>query len=500
MYLRVKKVDIDNGDEFYIMLNSKDAIREGIYDGDLVEIGIGDISLNVRAGLTDSELDQGVVGIFRDIWTKFEIVNESMALVQLITPSDSIEHIKKKMLGNKLSKEELLLIMKDMGSRKLGTNEVAYFMSTFFNPGFDDDETLWMTEGMADSGLKLSFTDLGKGGMVADKHSIGGVAGKAVTPVIVPILACAGLVVPNTSTRAITTPAGTSDILEVAMPVSLTNDEIMETVRKTGACMVWGGALDLAPADDVLIHVEKIIHLESFQKLLVSIVAKKIAMGITHVIIDIPYGKGTKVQNFGDVELIRTGFKRLFEAVGIKATFYVRNIKNLDGNGIGPNLEMIEVLKLLNQDEDRSKDLESVIVDMAGQLFELCGVAEKEKGKLKALEILQSGQAKSKFWEIAFAQGAVKEITKEEIKLGDFKYEVKSEMEGVIQMWNNREIKRVTKYLGTPVIKEAGLYIHKVAGERVSKGDVLMTIYTTSQSRIDNSLTVLNLDKLVEIA
>ncbi|MBI2356602.1 thymidine phosphorylase [Candidatus Dojkabacteria bacterium] len=500
MYLRVNKIDVDNGDEFYIMLNSVDALKDGIYDGDLVEIGMGDLTLNVRASITDTEVEVGSVGIFRDIWMKFEILNGSMAMVQLITPSESIEHIKKKMLGNKLNKEQLAMITKDMGSRRLGMVETAYFMSTFFNPGFDDDEVLWMTEGMADSGLKLSFKELGKGGMVADKHSIGGVAGKAITPVIVPILACAGLIVPNTSTRAITTPAGTSDILEVVMPVSLNHDQIMEAVRKTGACMVWGGALDLAPADDVLISVERVIHLESYQKLLVSIVAKKIAMGITHVIIDIPHGRGTKVQNVEDVDMIKKGFQKLFDAVGIKCVFYVRNVKNLDGNGIGPNLEMMEVLKLINQTADRSRDLEDTIVDMAGKLFELCEVADKGKGKEKALGYLTSGEARKKFWEIAFAQGAVKELEVKDIKLGGFTHDVVAEKDGVVKMWNNREVRKVTKYLGTPIVKEAGIYVHKVAGDKVKKGDILITMYTSSKSRIDNALTVLDLEKIVVIS
>ncbi|HRI05426.1 MAG TPA: thymidine phosphorylase [Candidatus Dojkabacteria bacterium] len=500
MYLRVKKVDIDNGDDFYILLHTTDALREGIYDGDLVELSMGDITLNVRASVTDSAIEIGSVGIYRDIWMKFEIVNDTMSLVQLITPSESIEHIKKKMLGNKLNKDQLYQIMQDMGSRKIGMTEVAYFMSTFFNPGFDEEEVQWMTEGMANSGLKLDFSHLGKGGIVADKHSIGGVAGKAITPVIVPILACGGLIVPNTSTRAITTPAGTSDILEVVMPVSLNNDEIMDTVKKTGACMVWGGALDLAPADDVLIHVERVIHLESYQKLLVSIVAKKIAMGITHVIIDIPHGKGTKVQNIEDVDMIKKGFQKLFNAVGIKSVFYVRNIKNLDGNGIGPNLEMIEVLKLLSQDSERSIDLENTIVDMAGQLFELCDVAPKGRGEALARSFLESGDAKKKFWEIAFAQGATKEVEIGDIKLGEYTHDVLSEKDGTIKMWNNREVRKVTKYLGTPVVKEAGIYVHKVAGDKIKKGDKLITLYTSSQSRIDNALTVLDLEKILEIS
>ncbi|KKR06330.1 MAG: hypothetical protein UT34_C0001G0370 [candidate division WS6 bacterium GW2011_GWF2_39_15] len=493
-------MDLDNGDELYVMIHVKDALSEGIHDGDLIEMGIGEIDLNVRVSLSETEIEEGYIGLYRDIWTVHEFVNDSYVFIQPVSPSESIEYIKKKMLGNRLTKEQLELIMKDMGSRRLGMIENAYFLSTFFNPGFDDNELLWMTEGMANSGSTLSFKEFSKNGTVIDKHSIGGIAGKGITPIIVPILASAGLVVPNASTRAITSPAGTSDILEVVMPVALSSEQIVETVRKVGACMVWGGAVDLAPADDLLIHVERVIHLESFQKLLVSIVAKKISMGLTHVLIDIPHGRGTKVQNIEDVEMIEKGFKKLFDAVGIKVAFYIRDIKNPDGPGIGPNLEMIEVLKVLGQKEGHSEYLENTAADMAGKLMELCGSAQQGEGKDKACEILKSGRALKKFWEIAFAQGATEEVSEEKIRVGEYSTQVKAEKGGIIKMWSNREIKKITKYLGTPVIKESGIYVEKLAGDRVEKGDVLFTMYSSSQSRIDHALSVVNLNTLVELS
>ncbi|HVX93233.1 MAG TPA: thymidine phosphorylase, partial [Candidatus Dojkabacteria bacterium] len=310
LYLKAKKIDISSGDLYNILLNQVDADKDGIADGDTLTIGWNDNVINTIIHLTSTDIEPGFVGIYSDIWEKFEVENDSIVDIFLPEPSKSVDIIRKKMLGKKLTEEELQIIMKDMGSRRIGEIETAYFMSTFFNPGFDEEETLWMTKAMAETGDILSFKDIkGNGDLVVDKHSIGGVAGKAVTPVLVPIIAAFDLIIPNTSTRAITSPAGTSDILEVVMPVSLNEEEIISTVKKTNACMVWGGALDLAPADDVLIHVERVIHMESYQKLMVSIVAKKISMGITHIVIDIPYGRGTKVQNPEDVEPIKKGFE-----------------------------------------------------------------------------------------------------------------------------------------------------------------------------------------------
>ena len=149
--------------------------------------------------------------------------------------------------------------------------------------------------------------------IIADKHSIGGVAGKAITPVLIPILLEGNLIVPNTSTRAITSPAGTSDILEVVMPVALSKDKVYEVVKKTGGCMFWGGSLELSPADDVIINVERSLRIQEFQKVLVSIVAKKISMGITHVLIDLPYGEGVKLEDPEEVIMLEKEFKKLFK-------------------------------------------------------------------------------------------------------------------------------------------------------------------------------------------
>ncbi len=498
-YLLAKKLDMSVSDTFHAMLNEKDALEDGIHEGDVVSISWGENTVNVSVTLTGTEVDHGYIGIYSEVWERYQISNDEDVVLSTLEPSESIDIIRKKLLGKKLTEDEINKVMHDMGSRRIGPVETAFFMSTFFNPGFDEDETLWMTQGMAHSGDVLSFENFkGKDTLVVDKHSIGGLAGKAVTPVLVPIIASFDhLVIPNTSTRAITSPAGTSDILEVVMPVSLSKDEILETVKKTNACLVWGGALDLAPADDVLINVEKVIHMESFQKVIISIIAKKVSMGISHIIIDIPYGRGTKVQNVEDMYTIRDGFTNLFEKVGIKSVILTREAFGPDGRGVGPNLEMKEVLRILERDEKRDTKLESLAIKMCGMLLNLAGIASSDlEGEKMAMEKLDNLQAVEKFWEIADAQGSQKRITSDDITIGQYSFEVASEVDGTVSIVNNKELMKICRVLGTPGIKDSGLYVHKLDGEAVKKGDVLLTLYTSAISRIENAKKVIDINKI----
>jgi len=500
LYLKSKKLDLKGGDEYNVLLNESDAQILGVEDGALIEFYWRDVFLNVYVHLTLTEVDKGTVGLYSEIWEAFSVLNDVYCSLSLPVESRTSEILRKKILGKKLSEEELLTVMKEMGNGRIGVIETAYFMGTFFNPGFDEDEVLWMTEGMAQSGDILDFRNLRKNGnLVVDKHSIGGVAGKGITPVIVPIIASCGLVIPNTSTRAITSPAGTSDILETVMPVSLDKEEINRVVKETGACLIWGGALDLAPADDVLIHVEKLIHLESFQKILVSIVAKKISMGISHIVIDIPYGEGTKVSNPEDSVMFENEFKKLFKRVGIECVVYRRLVKGPDGRSVGPNLEMKEGLKILERKDDRSKHLENLIIDMAEMLLELSGKAEKGKGRELALLKLDSGEALNKFWEIAKAQGAEKIVKSDDIRGGEYSFDVVHNRTGVVKMIDNKALMKVSRALGTPSIKEAGIYVHKMVGEEVKKGEKVLTLYSTTNSRLDHAKEILDLNKIYQL-
>jgi AMP phosphorylase len=496
-YLRSRNLDLGEDNDFNVVLNRKDAERLGVREGEIALVGLGEVELHANVMETDSKVVEGEIGLFEEIWKQYRIEGGASVFIDIPKPSESLELISKKLLGHTLKEQDLKTIMSEIGSRKLRETEIAFFVSTFFNPGFNDDEIYWMTKGMAESGDILDFKGIrGNGHLVADKHSIGGVAGKAITPTLVPILVAGGLIVPNTSTRAITSPAGTSDILEVVMPVAISKEKVMEVVKQTGGCMFWGGSLDLSPADDVIINVERSLRIQEFQKVLVSIVAKKISMGVTHILIDLPYGKGSKVERADDVQMLDREFKKLFKKFNIHCETIKRVIKGPDGRSIGPNMEIKEALKLLERDESRCQELEDVIIEMATKLFEGTKTVKRGEGKKFAREILNSGKALDKFWEIAFAQGAMKKIRSSEIKSANLQYDLVSDRDGTVKTLDNIQLVTIAKELGSPKIKEAGMYMHKVQGEKVSKGDPLLTLYATTEPRLNRAKAALDIDKL----
>lgn len=499
LYLTSKKVDLGAGKHLFILLHQTNADELGVNEGQIVLLGYKDVELYVKVIITESEINIGQIGLYEEVADEYHIPDGEKLFIDIPNTSKSLDAIRKKISGHRLNEQELLEIMKDIGSRKLKETEVAFFVSTFFNPGFDDNEIEWMTKGMAESGEILDFKYIKSNkDLVVDKHSIGGTAGKGITPALIPILAANGLVVPNSSTRAITSPAGTTDILEVVMPVALDKEGVYDTVSKTGACMIWGGSLYLAPADDEIINVERSLRVQEFQKVLVSIVAKKIAMGVSSVLIDLPYGKNTKITRPDDLEFLAYEFEKLFEKFNIKCVTHKRVIKGPDGRGIGPALEMIECLKILERTEDRSMDLEKTVLDMAEKIFEFNGVADKGEGRKLAQETLDSQKALKKFWSIAKHQGQDEKILSSDIKVGKLTHEIKSEADGKVKNINTRDLVTIARSLGTPKIKEAGLYVHKMPGEEVKKGDTLITLYATTQDRLEDGVSAVNLTSLYE--
>src|SRR3989338_1001474 len=218
----------------------------------------------------------------------------------------ALDAIRKKLLGKTLNYKEIYAIMDQIANNKFGKVLTTYFAASGYSNGFSDQELYFLTKAMVETGETLHFS-----GIVADKHSIGGVPGTRTTLIIVPIVAAAGFTIPKSSSRAITTPGGTADDMEVLAPVKLSKEKIYQVVDKINGCIVWGGSFNIAPADDIMIHIEEELLFESFDKILVSVVAKKVAFGSNHVVIDLPYGPTAKVRKFSDAQILSDKFAAL---------------------------------------------------------------------------------------------------------------------------------------------------------------------------------------------
>ena len=396
----------------------------------------------------------------------------------------AINAIRKKLLGKELRYKEIFAIMDEISKKKFGDILTTYFAASGYSKGFSNLELYYLTKAMVETGEKLSFK-----GIVADKHSIGGVPGTRTTPIVVAIVAASGFKIPKSSSRAITTPDGTADDMEVLAPVELTKKQIYEVVEKTNGCIVWGGSFNLAPADDIIIQVEKPLLLESFDKVLVSIMAKKIAFGSNHVVIDIPWGKSVKVHSLKDAQTLGKKFLYLAKKFKIRLKPLIHRTDEPAGRGIGPILEIRESLRVLQQTRNRPLDLEIRALNLASNLLELClEDADKQLREQTrkvygnpygwATYLLKSGLAFKKFKEIIKAQGGNPNVDSESLKLGKHKLEERADKAGVIKEINSKHITSIAKILGAPKQKGSGIYLNKKIGDKIAKDDVVYTLFS----------------------
>ncbi|MBI4080260.1 MAG: thymidine phosphorylase [Candidatus Levybacteria bacterium] len=399
----------------------------------------------------------------------------------------ALDAIRKKLVGKDLNYDEIYSIMDELSNKRLGDVITTYFAASGYSKGFSNHELYYLTKAMVETGEKLHFK-----GIVADKHSIGGLPGTRTTLIVVPIIAAAGFTIPKSSSRAITTPGGTADDMEVLSPVDFSKDKIYEIVRKTNGCIVWGGSFNIAPADDILIKVEEPLLFESYDKILVSIMAKKIAFGSNHVVVDVPYGETVKVHTLKDAELLKEKFEYLAKRFKVKIRCLIHKTDQPAGRGIGPILETREAIRVLQQKPNRPADLEIRSLNLAGNLLEIC-LADSNK-KLQetvkkrygncigwATDILESGLAFAKMREIIKAQGGNPNIDSEDLRPGRFHYGIIAKKDGVVRKIHSKNATVLAKILGAPKQKKAGIYLDKKIGEKVIKGDTLYTLYTQSE-------------------
>ncbi|MEM4326224.1 MAG: thymidine phosphorylase, partial [Candidatus Pacearchaeota archaeon] len=308
--------------------------------------------------------------------------------VNLSDPVASVDYIRKKMEGKTLSEKEITSIMKEIVLNSISEAEIALFVSSVYKYGMSLREIIYLIKAFLNTGERLSL----KRKFVVDKHSIGGVPGNRTTPLVVSICAAAGLTIPKSSSRAITSAAGTADVIETIARVEFSMEEVKKIIEKTNGCMIWGGSLKIVPADSKIINVEKFLKIDPKPMLIASIMSKKIAAGSKYILIDIPYGKGAKVDKNEAMSL-----KRKFEFLG---KYFKRKLKCVltdgsqpIGSGIGPALELRDILKILDPKETGPVDLEEKATFLAGEIFELTKICKKGEGKKHAKKILSSGEA-----------------------------------------------------------------------------------------------------------
>ncbi|QQR93676.1 hypothetical protein IPJ91_00780 [bacterium] len=498
MTFTAHKLDILTNDQYICLLNKADADKYGIVAGDSLYITTQThkTGITLFVDITNNLVERGVIGLFNDVWLNHRFHEGETVEAQISHDGKSAKIISEKLQGKKLDKHEIEEVINDIAKGEINPVLTSAWVCAGFAPGFDEREIYDMTLAIANSGDKLSWN----GKIAVDKHSIGGVGGKAITPIVVSILAnIPGIIVPNTSSRAITTASATTDMLESIMNMSFSLDELYKFIENENAFMVWGGGIDLAPADDKIIKVQKLIGIESNDKVISSIIAKKIAQGITHMVLDIPYGKYAKVKTKSEAIEFSHAFRKLASDFGIQVVDHIRQVFGIDGNALGPNLEIREVLRVFEGDLDASRDIISDSLLMAAKVVDLVGIVPTGSSIDFVKDILTSEKAESKFRDIVKMQGGNFDISSKKMKLGHIQVDITADKSGDIAYIVSRKAFEICKALGNPHVKEAGIYFWKKTGETVKVGDTLMTLYAKNESRMNLALKVLGKNDPFEI-
>ena len=363
----------------------------------------------------------------------------------------------------------------DLMNNELSSVEAAYFVASAYVQRLSYEEEEALTKAMVNAGETIKFSK----GPIVDKHCIGGVPGNRITPIVVPVIASCNIKMPKTSSRAITSASGTADTIEAIARVSFNKKEIQKIVNKHYGCMVWGGNLNIAPADEKIIEVEYPLSIDAESQLIASILSKKIAVGATHVLIEIPVGKETKIKTKKEGERLKEKFIRFGKKFGMKVFVNICDGSQPIGKGIGKNLEIRDVLWVLCGDKRGPIDLKEKSIKTANQLLKLLNI------KKDAREIINSGAAFDKFKEIIEAQeGKIPKY----IKVGKYSKNILSKKSGKIKHISNYNINKVARFAGSPQDSGAGIYIYKKVGDSVKKGETLFTIYSENKDKLKFAL------------
>lgn len=482
--LKAKIIDVDSG-KYQIVLHTADAEGLGVHPGDRVRVALGiDRGVIAVVEITKTMFKPGIIGVFTELQTRFNLTDGATLTIRPAERPESVNIIKKKMQGKKLDKEQIDRVIADTVDGSLTDIELSAWVTSLQINDMDMEEIEYLTRSMVKYGEVLDFDDA----VVFDKHSIGGVPGNKISLLIVPIVAAAGLLIPKTSSRAVTGAAGTADVMEVFGPVALTGAEIRRITKEVGGVLCWGGGVNLAPADDIIIRVENPLAIDPRSQLLASVMAKKKAVGANKVVMDLPMGDGTKLPTIDDAKRIGRMFIDLGERLDMQVECAVTYGGQPVGRAVGCSLEANEALAALRGLESAPKSLIEKSNAIAGILLEMGGACGRGKGKAMAEGIMDSGAALRKFEEIVNAQGGV--VPKDDFPVGAYSAHIDSVDGGYISGVRNKALIHIARAAGSPKEHGAGLVLQHKRGDRVQPGEHVLTIYAESEFKLEQAMTL----------
>jgi thymidine phosphorylase len=411
---------------------------------------------------------------------------------------DSMSYVRGKLYGEVLTDQSAKAIVEDIKKGNYSDVQLAAFVAACADDRLSLIETIALTRAMVDSGERFYWSQ----SRVLDKHCVGGLPGNRTTPIVTAIIAANGFTMPKTSSRAITSPAGTADTMETMTPVTLSFEHMKRVVEQQGACLAWGGSVSLSPIDDIVIRIERALDLDSEGQLVASVISKKVAAGSSHVLIDIPVGPSAKVRTHCAAEKLSHQLIATGAALGIHVETLITDGNQPVGRGIGPALEAHDVLAVLRNENNAPQDLIERSLILAARLLKMAAHTYSDSGNdinsclgnttaektdvfylALAKKTLESGKAYEKFLTICQAQGGFKEPG-----VAAYKQTLFASGHGIVSYFNNRFIAKLASLAGAPNSALAGLIMHVRLGDKVEQGQALLTLHAQAQGELDYAL------------
>jgi len=414
------------------------------------------------------------LGLSEEAFDRLALKEGELVTVEHAEPPVSMDAVRRKVAGERLSQEDYDAIISDITASRYSKTEISAFLVASGQTDMDRDEIFYLTRSMLKSGEQLDWNEP----QVADKHCIGGIPGNRTSMLVAPIVAAHGMLIPKTSSRAITSPAGTADTMEVLANVQLKIKDLHNIVRKHRGCLAWGGTARLSPADDILISVERPLGIDSYGQMVASILSKKLAAGSTHLLIDIPVGPTAKVRHMRQAQRLRKLFEYVADQMNIQLEVVFTDGRQPIGRGIGPVLEARDVMQVLQNDPQAPDDLRQKSLQLAGRVLEFDPDIRGGQGFAVARDILDSGRALDKMNNIIEAQG----VQQKKYEPGYLSYEALASANGVVTAIDNLQMARIASFAGAPMDKGAGVDLLKKLGDEVQKGEPLYRIHAEFQS------------------
>jgi len=502
LYLRPIGIDTHQHAAVFMRKDCHVCRAEGFNSMNRVRICLGDKSIIATLiTVSDDFLSHEEAGLSDFAWQMLGAEEGQRARFSHAPAVDSLSYVRGKLYGQEFSEEAAKAIVHDIKSGNYSDVQLAAFVAACADDRLNLDETIAITRAMVESGQRFDWGSE----LVLDKHCVGGLPGNRTTPIVTAIIAANGLTMPKTSSRAITSPAGTADTMETMTPVALSFDHMREVVTEQGACLAWGGSVSLSPTDDIVIRVERALDLDSEGQLVASVISKKVAAGSNKVLIDIPVGPTAKVRTHAAAQKLSHHLIATGEAMGLQVATHISDGSQPVGVGIGPALEARDVLAVLRNEAGAPMDLRKRSLELAGRLLQMANLKDEDGNELTQLEqcyqqaeeTLNSLDAYDKFMAICEAQGGFSEPEE-----AQFKHVIRAGRTGIITFINNRFIARLASLAGAPNAKLAGLEMHVRLGDKVEEGTPLMTLHAEAAGELEYALAfyqdhpeALNIDK-----